>query len=187
VAPSSRPKCCGRSHRSNRPWTDPGNEEDERHGWRLSQHQPRPASETQPGPDRRDFEVSGVGGRGDPSPRLPARTGQSSSLSPAVTNPGCERTAGKIPGSGELVNRTLEILGGIPIFLSIDLKPARSKRGDRVDIDGNFDMRRRWMPDRHRRRQSLERLRLWAPKLKVEPVEVPDLDDGRRCRAQDAH
>jgi hypothetical protein len=116
VAPSSRPKCCGRSHRSNRPWTDPGNEEDERHGWRLSQHQPRPASETQPGPDRRDFEVSGVGGRGDLSPRLPARTGPSSILSSAVTNPGCERTVGKIHRSGKLVNRTLAILGGILIF-----------------------------------------------------------------------
>ena len=49
-------------------------------------------------------------------PRLPARTGPSSSLSSAVTNPGCDRTAGKIPRSGILVNRTLEILCGILIF-----------------------------------------------------------------------
>jgi len=46
---------------------------------------------------------------------LPARTGRSSSLSSAVTNPGCERTAGKIPRSGKLVNRTLEILIGFLI------------------------------------------------------------------------
>ncbi len=36
--------------------TDPGDRLNERHGWRLSQHQPRPAPTMRPGPDRRDLE-----------------------------------------------------------------------------------------------------------------------------------
>jgi hypothetical protein len=37
--------------------TDPGNELDERHGWRLSQHQSRLAPPMRPSLERRDLEI----------------------------------------------------------------------------------------------------------------------------------
>ena len=45
-------------------------------------------------------------------------------MSSAVTNPGCERTAGKITGVRDLVNRTLVKFGGFLFFA--DRPAARS-------------------------------------------------------------
>ena len=65
MASSPGPKCLRTISPVKPAQTDPGNEADERHGWRLSQHQSRPASQTQPGPDRRDLEYQEMEADGD--------------------------------------------------------------------------------------------------------------------------
>ena len=175
---SPGPKCSGRTSRSNRKKTDPGNAVDERHGWRLSQHQSRPASETRPGPDRRDLEYQESEAEATsfaywpPCPNWPELT-----LSSAVTNPGCERTAGKITRSRELVNRTLEKIERILDFFSSTDRVVRyhsMEIGSTSTATSTSAGAR--MPAGHRSRQDLERLRLRATKLKVEPVKIADLD-----------
>ena len=171
--------------------TDPGNEADERHGWRLSQHQSRPAPAKRPGPDRRDLEYQETEAEVIRFAYLglPARTGRSSTMSSAVTNPGCERTAGKITRVRESCKSN---------FSQIRKNSGFSLRIDRLlaQFTAWRSGRRRPQLRRppgagcrlgHGPRQDLERLRVRATKLEMEPIEIADLEDRGRCRTQDAH
>src|SRR5262249_28427247 len=86
-------------------------EADERHGWRHSQPvRDSTSSINQPNPSRRDPSIRRCEqGEVDCNFCLPARPDRNSTMNSDVANPGCERTAGKITGVSNLVNRTLAI------------------------------------------------------------------------------
>ncbi len=104
-----------------------------------------------------------------------------------VTNSGCERTAGKIPGRGNVVNRTLAKFERFLDCRPPEDRRVRSKHGDRIDVDGNLDALRRRSFARYDASQQSERLRVRATKLEMESVETADHFDRSRRRAQDPY
>ena len=111
-------------------------------------------------------------------------------MSSAVANPGCERTAGKITRCVECCKRNFsDFLTEFSNFLRHrPIVPRnQSQHGDRVDVDRQLDaVRRRGAGRGHVFANDLERPGVRAAQLEVEPIEIADLEDRGRGRAEDA-